>query len=153
VRHSSDRINKNQYFMNMAIYASERSTCLRRKVGAVLVRDGMVFSTGYNGAPKGLAHCKDVGCIRERMGIKSGERLDLCRAAHAEANAIVQAAMLGASTKGASMYCTLLPCPMCACLVINSGIVKVFYIEGYPESLGYTMLINAGISVMQMERQ
>lgn len=137
--------------MSLAVLAAERSTCLNRKVGAVLVRDGMVFSTGYNGAAKGLVHCDKIGCIRRKEGARSGERLDLCRGAHAEANAIVQAAWLGVSTRGASMYCTLLPCPTCAALIINSGIKEVVYKERYAETLGYTMLKEAGVEIRQME--
>lgn len=137
--------------MRIAVLASDRSTCISRKVGAVLVRDDMIFSTGYNGAPKGLAHCSETSCIRRDMGIKSGERLDLCRGAHAEANAIVQAACLGVSTQGATMYCTLLPCPLCACLIINSGIARVVYAHGYPESLGYTMIVNAGLDIEEFK--
>lgn len=146
-----ERLGKDEYFMMMAEFAAQRSTCTRknRRVGAVLVREGMIFSTGYNGAPKGLAHCGDVGCIRDRMNIPSGERLELCRGAHAEANAIVQAAWLGVSTKGATIYCTLLPCPMCACLIINSGIQRVVYKAAYGETLGLTMMKNAGIDICQ----
>jgi len=144
----SQRLSKDDYFMKMAEFAAERSTCLNRKVGSVLVRDGMIISTGYNGAPKNLPHCEDVGCIRNRMGILSGQRLDLCRAAHAEANAIVQAASLGVSTQNAHIYSTLLPCPMCSCLIINSGITRVVYRDHYPEVLGYTMLTNSGIEVV-----
>ncbi len=147
------RLSKDQYFMMMAEFAAQRSTCTRknRKIGAILTRDNMIISTGYNGAPKGLAHCDDVGCIRTSMGIPSGERLDLCRGAHAEANAIVQAAWLGGSTKGAHIYCTLLPCPMCACLIINSGITRVVYKKEYNETLGLTMLKNSGIAIERFD--
>lgn len=145
-----ERLGKDEYFMMMAEFAAQRSTCMNRSVGAVLVRDGMVISTGYNGAPKRMKHCDEVGCIRARMNIPSGERLDLCRGAHAEANAVVQAAYLGVSTQGSTMYCTLLPCPMCACLIINCGVKRLVYKKEYNETLGLTMLKDAGVDVKRI---
>lgn len=145
------RMSKDEYFMRLAVHASSRSTCLRRQEGAVLVRDGMAFSTGYNGAPKGLKHCVDVGCLREMKNVPSGEQLQLCRGAHAEANAIVQAAYLGVTTRGSELYTTLMPCPFCSTLIINSGIVRVVYGKRYRETLGFTMMKNAGIEMVQFE--
>lgn len=143
------RLSKDKYFMKMAHLVSQRATCIRRQVGAVLIRDSMVISTGYNGAPKGLPHCIDHHCIRNQNGVKSGERLELCRATHAEANAIVQAASIGVSTKGAKLYCTLAPCPLCACLIINSGIEEVVYGKRFSKETGLIRLESAGIEVAQ----
>ena len=125
------RPDANRYFMMMAHVVACRSTCLRRQVGAVLVKDGHVLSTGYNGAPRGVKHCKR--CMRE--GIPSGERHELCMAVHAEANAIAQAALHGVSTEGSTVYCTHQPCFMCAKLLLNAGVKRVVYQEGYPDEL------------------
>lgn len=123
------------YFMKMARVVAERSTCLRRQVGAVLVKDSHVLSTGYNGAARGVEHCKT--CMR--TGIPSGERHELCRAVHAEANAIAQAALHGISTEGSTVYCTHQPCFMCAKLLLNAGVRRVVYQEGYPDELTDTL--------------
>lgn len=114
------------YFMNMAELASTRSTCLRRQYGAVIVRDNMVISTGYNGAVKREQHCSEIGCLRTEMGVPAGENYELCRSVHAEANAIIQAAYTGAQTKGTSLYVNGMPCQMCARMIINAGIDSVY---------------------------
>jgi dCMP deaminase len=136
-----------QYFMDIVGLVSKRSTCVRRKVGAVLVRDKRILSTGYNGAPSGLRHCLDIGCLRKQMKIPSGERHELCRGLHAEQNAIIQAALHGVSTKGATMYCTNHPCIICSKMIINSGIKKVIYRDGYSDMLAHEMLKEAHIEV------
>ena len=120
-----------EYFMKMAELAAERSTCLRRKVGAVLVKDRRILATGYNGAPKGIPHCDETGCLREQMDVPSGERHEICRGVHAEQNLIAQAAVHGVKTDGAVVYCTNHPCIICTKLLINSGIKKINYREPY----------------------
>jgi len=136
-----------EYFLEIAKLVATRSTCLRRQVGAVLVKDKRVLSTGYNGAPSKLAHCLDIGCLRERMGIPSGERHELCRGLHAEQNAIIQAAYHGVSIKGATLYCTHHPCIICSKMLINAGISRVVYLEGYPDPLAEEMFREAGVEV------
>lgn len=136
------RIDWKSYFMKMAQLAAERSTCIRRRVGAVAVRDNHVLATGYNGAPKGQTHCIDQGCLREELNIPSGERHEICRGVHAEQNIICQAALHGASLEGAIIYCTTQPCSICARLIVNSGIQKVIYLEGYPDEMTIGILKN-----------
>ena len=131
-----ERPNWDEYFMQLAKFASTRATCFSPAKGAVIVLDKNVISTGYNGAPAGMQNCKydRKECRRRTQGFNSGEGLHLCRGTHAEANAIVQAAKLGHSVKGATMYCSHQPCNDCAKLIINAGIVKVVFLEEYPES-------------------
>jgi dCMP deaminase len=131
--------------MKIAHLVAERSTCTRRRVGAIIVKDKRIISTGYNGAPRGLKHCLEVGCLREKMGIPSGERQELCRGAHAEQNAIIQAASSGVSMGGATMYCTTAPCSTCAKMIINAGIRRLVLGERYPDALGETLVREAGI--------
>ncbi|GAB1467591.1 cytidine/deoxycytidylate deaminase family protein [Candidatus Cloacimonadota bacterium] len=138
-----------QYFMEMAYLASKRSTCLRRAVGAVLVRDNQIISTGYNGSPKGVPHCAEVGCLREQLKVPSGQKHELCRGVHAEQNAIIQAAINGSSTRGASLYCTHQPCSICARLIINAEIKMVFVSETYPDALGEQLFKEAGVELIQ----
>jgi dCMP deaminase len=136
-----------EYFVEIARQVATRSTCLRRSVGAVIVRDKRILSTGYNGPPSGLAHCDEVGCLREQLGIPSGERQEICRGLHAEQNAIIQAALHGVSTQGATIYTTLQPCVTCAKMVINAGIERVVSLDGYPEQLGRAMLEEANVAL------
>ncbi|MDI6840466.1 MAG: dCMP deaminase family protein [bacterium] len=126
--------------MKMAEVVAERSTCVRRKVGAVLVKDKHVLSTGYNGAASGVTHCSEQGCMRQEMNIPSGERHELCRAVHAEMNTIAQAAFHGVKTEGAVLYCTHQPCFMCAKILLNAGVHKVIYQEGYPDELTFSLI-------------
>ncbi len=116
-----------EYFMEIAEVVSTRSSCLRRSVGAVLVKNKQILATGYNGVPRGMRHCEEVGCLRDRLGIPSGERQELCRGLHAEQNAIIQAAYHGVAVNGAEVYCTLQPCVTCAKTLINAGIVAVHF--------------------------
>jgi dCMP deaminase len=134
-----------QYFMDIVELVSRRSTCLRRKVGAILVRDKRILATGYNGPPAGITHCSEVGCLRDKLGVPSGERHELCRGLHAEQNAIIQAALYGVSTKGATIYCTNHPCIICSKMIINSGIESFVYRETYRDELAEEMLGEAGI--------
>ncbi|HOJ71340.1 MAG TPA: cytidine/deoxycytidylate deaminase family protein [Syntrophorhabdaceae bacterium] len=123
------------YFMEIAQIVSKRSTCRRRNVGALIVKGRRILSTGYNGAPRGLRHCLDGECLREKMNIASGERHELCRGLHAEQNAIIQAALHGVSIDGAELYSTHLPCSICMKMIINAGISKITYLDGYPDEL------------------
>lgn len=149
----TERIPWDSYFMQIAQLVAQRSTCIRRKVGAVIVRDKHILTTGYNGAPKGLAHCTDIGCLREELGIPSGERVEICRGIHAEQNALVQAARFGISLQGGVLYCTTQPCVTCAKLLINAGIKKIIYLEGYADKLGNEMLAEAGVVLEQLKPQ
>jgi dCMP deaminase len=107
---------------------------MRRQVGALLVKDKRILCTGYNGAPSGLQHCPQIGvCLRAHLKIPSGERHELCRGLHAEQNALIQAAKLGIAVDGATLYCTTFPCSICAKMIINAGVVRIVYIEGYPD--------------------
>lgn len=136
--------------MKITRLAAERSTCLRRKVGATIVKDKRIVSTGYNGAPRGLAHCLDIGCMREKMGIPSGERHELCRGAHAEQNAIIQAASSGVNIEGATMYCTDSPCSTCTKMIINAGIERLVLGEKYPDELGEELIREAGVETIYL---
>ena len=142
--------NSESIYMELASSIAMRSTCLRQHVGAVLVKNNMVVSTGYNGAPRNTEHCLKLGCLREELGIPSGKDLDMCRAVHAEQNAILQAARNNVSTDGGVMYCTLLPCITCAKIMINAGIKKVVYKHEYTEQHGKEMLKSAGVEVVQL---
>ena len=136
------------YFMEITNLVSQRSTCSRRRVGAVLVKDKRILATGYNGAPSGLPHCLDVGCLREQNNIPSGQRHELCRGLHAEQNVIIQAARDGIPIRGATLYCTTRPCVICAKMIINANIVVVYYEEGYEDELADQMLHEAGIEMI-----
>lgn len=126
--------------MAMAELAATRSTCTRRKVGAVLVKNRRVISTGYNGAPAGHQHCQEIGCLREQLNVPSGEKHELCRGVHAEQNAIIQAAVHGISGSGAYLYCTSKPCSICAKMIVNAGILSVVYRDDYDDKMSDTML-------------
>lgn len=138
------------YFMSIAFLVSGRSTCLRRSVGALAVRDRRILATGYNGAPAGLAHCLDVGCLRKELGIPSGQRHEICRGLHAEQNVVIQAAINGINISGADLYCTTHPCVLCAKILINCKIDKVYYADSYPDELASRMLVEAGIEVLHI---
>lgn len=133
------------YFMDIARLVARRSTCLRRQVGAVVVKEKHILATGYNGTPSGITHCAEVGCLRQQLGVPSGERHELCRGLHAEQNAIIQAAKHGVNIAGATLYCTNSPCVICSKMIINAGVCKIVYLEGYPDQLSLEMLKEAGI--------
>lgn len=141
----------NTYFMDITRLVAKRSTCLRRAVGAVVVKDRRILSTGYNGAPVNVTHCIDAGCLREKLNVPSGEKHELCRGIHAEQNAIIQAAYHGVSIKGATLYCTNLPCSICAKMIINAGIKAIYYVEGYADSISEDMLKEADIQLMRLD--
>ena len=134
-----------EYFMDITRVVATRSTCLRRQVGAVVVKDKRLLTSGYNGAPQGLAHCLEVGCLRERLGVSSGERHELCRGLHAEQNAIVQAALHGVGIAGSTIYCTHQPCSACAKMIINAGIRRIVFEFPYPDELARDLLTEAGV--------
>jgi dCMP deaminase len=140
-----------EYFMELARLVSRRATCLRRKVGAVIVKDKRILATGYNGAPRGLKHCLDIGCVREKLKIPSGERHELCRALHGEQNALIQASLYGISVKGATVYSTCQPCIICAKMLINAGIKEVVIADGYPDRMAREFLKEAKIKVRKPE--
>jgi len=123
-----------------------------RKVGAVIIADKRVLTTGYNGAPKGLPHCEETGCLREQMKVPSGERHELCRGVHAEQNAIIQAAVFGVSVKGSTMYITNYPCSVCAKLMLNAGIAEVVYEGEYKDDLAIELLGQGDIVVRNFKR-
>lgn len=139
------------YFMEMAHVVAKRSTCQRRKVGAILVKNKHILSTGYNGAPKGMRHCDDVGCLRSNQGIPSGERHELCRGLHAEQNAIIQAAVFGISIEGSTIYCTDTPCVVCVKMLINAGVKEIIYAGEYPDQLAKEMIEESGIKIKKLK--
>ncbi|QSZ27035.1 cytidine/deoxycytidylate deaminase family protein [Aceticella autotrophica] len=141
-----------EYFMQIVDIVKMRSTCLRKHVGAVIVKDMHIISTGYNGAPSGLKHCEETGCMREKLKIPSGERHELCRGIHAEQNAIIQAALNGVSTKDATIYVNVCPCSLCAKMLINAGIKRIVYQEGYPDELSMEFIKEAGLDIVKIER-
>ncbi len=140
-----------EYYMEMAELAAKRSTCLRRNVGAVIVKDNHAVATGYNGAPKGLKHCGEIGgCLREQLKVPSGQRHELCRALHAEQNAIIQAAAMGHSVEGGTIYITHQPCAICSKMIINAGIRRIVVKEGYPDDMAVEILAEAGLKVVKL---
>lgn len=138
--------------MDFAMLTAKRSTCLRRQVGAVIVQDKHIIATGYNGAPRGIAHCgeREGGCLRKELGVPSGEKHELCRALHAEQNAIIQAATLGQSVEGGTIYITHQPCAICAKMIINAGIQRIVVREGYPDELAVEILREAGLRIVML---
>jgi dCMP deaminase len=139
-----------EYFMEIARVVSTRSTCLRRHVGAVLVKNRQILTTGYNGVPRHLKHCEERGCLRELLGVPSGERHELCRGLHAEQNAIIQAAYHGVSIQGAEMYCTSRPCSVCAKMLVNVDITAVYFAGEYPDTLAAEVFEEAGTRLVFM---
>ena len=146
-----ERPSWDEYFMQMAELTSKRSTCLRRQVGAVIIKDKHIIATGYNGAPRGVPHCSQKGgCLREQLKVPSGERHELCRARHAEQNAIIQAATLGQSIEGGSIFVTHHPCSICSKMIVNAGISRIVIREGYPDKLAVEILDEAGLEVEKL---
>lgn len=141
-----------QYFIDITHLVATRSTCLRRQVGALLVKDRNILATGYNGTPSGIRHCEETGCLRERLNVPSGERHELCRGLHAEQNAIIQAARHGVNIDGSTLYCTTMPCIICTKMLINAGIKRIVYDEGYADQLAGEMVAEAGIEICCFKR-
>ncbi len=142
-----ERPTVDEYFMEIAEVVAKRSTCLRNHVGAVIVRDKRILSTGYNGAPRNLEHCLDIGCMREQQNIASGTRHEICRAVHAEQNAIIQSALHGVSIEDATLYCTHQPCILCAKMIINSKVKRVVFANNYPDTEALRFFESAGVEV------
>ncbi len=142
-----ERPSWEEYFMDIALLVARRSTCMRRQVGAVMVKEKNILATGYNGTPKGITHCSVTGCLRDQLKVPSGQRHELCRGLHAEQNAIIQAASHGVNISEATLYCTNSPCIICTKMLINAGIREVVYLEGYPDDLSTDMLAESGINV------
>ena len=140
-----------EYFMDITSLVAKRSTCMRRKVGALLVKDRNILATGYNGAPSGIPHCIDVGCLRQEMSVPSGERHELCRGLHAEQNAIIQAAYHGVRIRGATLFCTNYPCTICIKMLINAGITRIVYQDGYSDELAKELIEQAGVEVVRFK--
>ncbi len=141
-----ERPSWDEYFMQITRLVATRSTCLRRQVGALLVKEKNIMATGYNGVPTGITHCDVTGCLRDQLNVPSGERHELCRGLHAEQNAIIQAARHGANIEGSILYCTDSPCIICSKMLINAGICEVVFDRGYPDTLSLEMLTEAGIT-------
>jgi len=151
VAHENDRISKDHYFMNIAIEVSKRSTCTRRQIGAIIVNDvGEIKSTGYNGNPRGMPHCDEMGCIRDKLGIPSGTRLETCTAVHAEQNALIQA---GTFSRGSTLYSTIVPCPICARMIMNAQVTRVVYLGDYSDQTGIDLLKQAKIKVTKLYKK
>lgn len=147
---SLNRPDWQTYFMKMAFLISERSTCLRRKVGALIVLNNQIISTGYNGAPKMVPHCSETGCLRAQMNVPSGQNHELCRGVHAEQNAIIQAAVNGTAIKGSDLYCTNQPCSICAKMLINAEIRTIYVADTYEDKLARQLLEEAGVNVFHL---
>ncbi|MFH8119662.1 MAG: dCMP deaminase family protein [Candidatus Aenigmatarchaeota archaeon] len=147
------RPDLDSYFLKICKVVATRSTCIRRKVGAVLVKDKQILATGYNGAPRKLPHCLEEGCLREKLKIESGKNQELCVGVHAEQNAIIQCAVNGVSSKDSTLYVTSSPCKICAKMIINAGIKRVVYEETYPDYEALNLLKNVGINVVKLEKK
>ena len=143
----------NNYFMDITRLVSTRSTCLRRKVGALIVKDKRILTTGYNGAPQNLLHCLEIGCFREKHKIPPGERHELCRGIHAEQNAIIQAATSGSNITGADLYSTHYPCSLCIKMILNASIKRIFYLEGYPDDLAKNLAEEGGLEMIHFKSE
>ncbi|MBW1763995.1 MAG: cytidine/deoxycytidylate deaminase family protein [Deltaproteobacteria bacterium] len=141
-----------EYFMDITRLVANRSTCLRRKVGAILVKNKRILATGYNGVPSGIKHCEEVGCLREKMSVPSGERHELCRGLHAEQNLIIQAAFHGIAINESILYCTNKPCVICTKMIINAGITKIYYEDGYDDTLSEEMCAEKNVELLRLNQ-
>ena len=147
-----ERMSWDEYFMGIAHLASKRSSCLRRSVGAVIVKDNHILSSGYNGAPAKTKHCKEVGCLRQKLNVPSGQRHELCRGLHAEQNAFLQAALYGIPLQGAKMYITVTPCVICAKMIINAGVEEIIIDGEYPDKMAMDFLKEAKVKVRKLKK-
>lgn len=145
-----ERLSWDDYFMEITKLVSRRSTCMRRHVGAVIVRDRRILATGYNGAPRGLRHCSETGCLREKMNIPSGQNQELCRGLHAEQNAIIQSALFGVSIENSQIYTVNQPCVVCAKMIINAGIKRIVFDQPYPDPLSEELIKESGIELVNL---
>ena len=146
-----ERPDWDEYFMEMAELVAKRATCLRRKVGAVLVKDKKVLATGYNGAPKNITHCEVTGCLREKLAVPSGERHEICRGVHAEQNLVAQAAIHGVKTEDSIVYCTNQPCIICTKILINAGVKKIYYKNSYADKFAEKLLNESNVELLKYE--
>lgn len=146
-----NRPDWDEYFMKMAELAATRASCLRRKVGAVLVKNKKILATGYNGAPKKISHCEVSGCLRTAMEIPSGQRHEICRGVHAEQNLVAQAAFHGVKTEGATVYCTHQPCIICTKILINAGIEKIYFKNPYSDKFAQKLLKESQIEFLKYD--
>ena len=142
-----------EYFLRITEQVAQRATCMRRHVGALLVMDKRILATGYNGSPSGLPHCDEVGCVRDQTNVPSGERQELCRGLHAEMNALLQCAEYGVRTNGATLYCTIYPCSLCAKMLINAGIKRVVVMGEYPDDMSKDLFAQAKLEVVKLPAQ
>ncbi|MDR1775697.1 MAG: cytidine/deoxycytidylate deaminase family protein [Actinomycetes bacterium] len=140
-----------EYFMKIAHEVATRSTCTRRQIGALIVRDKRILATGYNNVPCGIEHCTTRGCLRDQLHIPSGERHELCRGIHAEQNAVVQAARNGITIDNSIVYCTAQPCILCAKILINAGVKEIVFEGGYPDELSREILDEAGVKLRRFD--
>lgn len=148
---SKHRPTWDEYFIAITKQVATRSTCLRRKVGAIIVKDKRILTTGYNGAPRGVKSCIEIGrCMRQDMDVPSGQRHEICRALHAEQNAVIQAAYHGVQIAGSDVYSTTQPCILCAKMLINAGIKKIYYYEEYPDYFALELLEEAGVELIKL---
>lgn len=147
-----DRPSWHEYFVEMTKVVAKRSTCLRRHVGAIIVKDNQILASGYNGAPSKVTHCEVTGCLRQKLNVPSGQRQEICRGLHAEQNAIVQAAVHGVSVSGATIYCTNKPCSICSKMIINARITKIIYLEDYNDPLADELLADTDIRVLKYDQ-
>lgn len=148
---NTQRLPWPKYFMQITYLVAQRATCLRRKIGAMAVNDKHILATGYNGAPSGIPHCLDTGCLRQKLNIPSGERHEICVGLHAEQNVIIQATINGTSLKGSEIYCTHQPCLICTKMLINCGVKAVYFANPYPDELATKMANQSGIPFSLME--
>ncbi len=149
---ATERPSWDEYFMNLAEIAGTRSTCLRHKLGGVMVKNKRIIATGYNGAPRGIEHCLDVGCLRDKLKIPSGTRHEICMGVHAEQNLVIQAALHGASTEGSDVYLTHGPCAVCAKILINAGVKRIVYQNNYPDEFAKKLLKEARVKLVKFNR-
>ncbi|MDR2401535.1 MAG: cytidine/deoxycytidylate deaminase family protein [Deferribacteraceae bacterium] len=149
MKRETPRPSWDAYFVKIVKVAATRSTCLRRSVGALLVKDNRILASGYNGVPKGLPHCEKTGCLREKLKVPSGERHEICRGLHAEQNVIIQAALYGVPISGATIYCTNRPCSICTKMIINAEIERVVYLEDYNDALAEELIRQTDIRLLQ----
>ncbi len=147
----SSRPSWDKYFLDIALLVASRSTCIRRKVGALLVKEKRILATGYNGPPRGLPHCTDIGCLRDDLRVPSGQRHELCRGLHAEQNALLQASLHGIPVEGSILYCTTQPCSICAKMLINAGIRHIVILDGYPDDFAMQFFNQAGVEVRRAD--
>lgn len=139
-----------EYFLKIAMLVSERSTCLRHHVGAVIVKNKRILTTGYNGAAAGTKDCLEQGCLRNELGIASGTRHEICRAIHAEQNAIIQAGLHGVNVEGGTIYCTHSPCILCAKMLVNAGVKRFVTYADYPDQSSLELFKEAGVQIQKM---